>query len=175
MTNIVLIGFMGTGKSAVGHALATRLHARFLDTDTEIERETGQRVAQIFSTHGEEHFRHLENKLLHRLAHEPGPMVLATGGGTPLRAENAALLKKIGPLVWLTAPTQTILGRVRRNLAQRPLLAGYPEDPVKRVQQMLADRNPCYAALAAYEFDTSNFENPEEVASCILTMLGKAD
>jgi shikimate kinase len=164
--NIVLIGFMGTGKSAVGHALADMMRARFLDTDAEIERE-----AEIFAEKGEEAFRNSESMLLQRLTHDKGNLVLSTGGGTPLRAENVRLLKKIGPIVWLTAPPQTILGRVRRNLAQRPLLANHGDDPLARVQHLLAERTPRYAAVADYEFDTSNFATSDAVATCILTML----
>ncbi len=169
--NIVLIGFMGTGKSAVGHALANMTRARFLDTDAEIEREAGKHVAEIFADKGEEAFRNSESMLLQRLTHDKGSLVLSTGGGTPLRAENVRLLKKIGPIVWLTAPPQTILGRVRRNLAQRPLLASHKDDPLVRVQHLLAERTPRYAAVADYEFDTSNFANSDAVAACILTML----
>ncbi len=169
--NIVLIGFMGTGKSAVGHALADMMHARFLDTDAEIEREAGKHVAEIFAEKGEEAFRNSESMLLQRLTHDKGNLVLSTGGGTPLRAENVRLLKRIGPVVWLTAPPQTILGRVRRNLAQRPLLANHGDDPLARVQHLLAERTPRYAAVADYEFDTSNFATSDAVATCILTML----
>lgn len=169
--NIVLIGFMGTGKSAVGRALAEMMHARFLDTDAEIEREAGKHVAEIFADKGEAAFRNSESMLLQRLVHDKSSLVVSTGGGTPLRAENVRLLKKIGPIVWLTAPPQTILGRVRRNLAQRPLLASHEEDPLARVQHLLAERLPKYAAVADYEFDTSNFATSVAVATCILTML----
>ncbi len=162
---------MGTGKSAVGHALAGMMRARFLDTDAEIEREAGKHVAEIFAEKGEEAFRNSETMLLQRLTHDKSNLVLSTGGGTPLRVENVRLLKKIGPIVWLTAPPQTILGRVRRNLAQRPLLAGQKDDPLARVQHLLAERTPRYAAVADYEFDTSNFATSDAVATCILTML----
>lgn len=170
--NIVLIGFMGTGKSAIGRALATRLHARYIDTDAEIEQEAGKHVADIFAHEGEAAFRRMETMLLMRLVHERGPVVIATGGGTPLRDDNVSLLKKIGPIVWLTAPTQTILGRVRRNLERRPLLADHSHDPVARIKQLLTERTPRYAAVQDYEFDTSNFDRPEDAVVCILAMLG---
>lgn len=169
--NIVLIGFMGTGKSAVGHALADLLHAKFLDTDAEIEREAGKHVAEIFAEKGEDAFRNTETLMLQRLAQMPGRLVISTGGGTPLRAENVHLLKKIGPIVWLTAPPQVILSRVQRNLAHRPLLADHGHDPLARVQHLLAERTPKYAAVADYEFDTSNFATSTAVASCIVTLV----
>jgi shikimate kinase len=169
--NIVLIGFMGTGKSAVGRALATRLKARFIDTDAEIERDTGKHIAEIFAKEGEAAFRKVETDLLTRLAHDRGPIVVSTGGGTPLRPENVRLLKDIGPLVWLTSPDQAILGRVRRNLEKRPLLADHAHDPLARIKQMLAERTPHYRAVKDYEFDTTNWDTPEEVATCIMAVL----
>ena len=112
---IALIGFMGTGKSVVGQALAQRLKWDYLDTDAEVEREAGKSIPQIFSLEGEAAFRARETALLSSLAPQnwgegafPAPpkvsgslggragLVLSTGGGTPLRAENAALLKQIG-------------------------------------------------------------------------------
>lgn len=170
--NIVLIGFMGTGKSAIGRALAKRIGARYVDTDAEIEKESGKRVAEIFAEQGEPAFRRMETMLLMRLINDLGSMVVATGGGTPLRDDNVSLLKKIGPVVWLTAPTQTILGRVRRNLERRPMLSDHAHDPVARIQQLLKERTPRYAAVQDYEFDTSNFDKPEDAVVCILAMLG---
>lgn len=170
--NIVLIGFMGTGKSAVGRALATHMKARFIDTDAEIEKEAQKSVADIFAQEGEAAFRQREGTLLVKLLREGTPVVLSTGGGMALRDENVRLLKKIGPIVWLTAPPQVILARVRQNLQRRPLLAGQPQDPLPRIQHLLAERNPRYRAIKDYEFDTSNWDTPEEVASCIMSIIG---
>lgn len=170
--NIVLIGFMGTGKSAVGRALATHLKARFVDTDAEIEKEAQKSVADIFAQEGEAAFRQREGALLVRLLREATPIVLSTGGGMALRDENVRLLKKIGPIVWLTAPSPVILARVRQNLQMRPMLAGQREDPLPRIQQLLAERNPRYRAIKDYEFDTSNWDSPQEVATCILSIIG---
>lgn len=169
--NIVLIGFMGTGKSAVGHVLASRLKARYFDTDAEIEKDTGKHVAEIFAKDGEPVFRQKELNVLMRLAHEKGPIVVSTGGGTPLRQENVRLLKKIGPLVWLTAPPEAILGRVKKNLERRPMLASHSDDPLPRIKHLLLERTPIYRAVKDYEFDTSNWGTSEEVADCILSIL----
>ncbi len=170
--NIVLIGFMGVGKSAVGHALAARLRARYVDTDAEVEHETGKHVADVFAQDGEHAFRRLETAVLMRLTRDTGPLVVSTGGGTPLREENIRLLKKIGPVVWLTAPPQAILARVRRNLERRPMLATHANNPLPRIEHLLIERTPIYRAVKDYEFDTTNWDTPEETAACILSILG---
>jgi len=182
--NIVLIGFMGTGKSAVGRALARRLGWRHLDTDAEIERQAGRTIPQIFTEEGEPAFRARESALLSSLTPpsltgkgagglgsdgagglgSDGPLILSTGGGTPLRPENAALLKRIGTVVWLQVTPEAILARVGRSLHERPLLAAHQEDPLGRITTLLADRAPRYAALADYALDTSDCADTEEAA-----------
>lgn len=122
MQNIVLIGFMGTGKSVIGRRLARILRRRFVDTDREIERLTGKTVARIFSEDGEIRFRSEENLLCRKLA-EPQGLVIATGGGTVLDPENVANLKAGGVLIGLTATPDVILERVGRK-GDRPLLRG---------------------------------------------------
>ena len=171
--NIVLIGFMGTGKSAVGRVLARRLAWRHLDTDAEIERAAGRTIPEIFTEEGEPAFRAREASLLSSLT-PPSltgkgagglgshGLILSTGGGTPLRPENAALLKQIGTVVWLQVTPEAILARVRRSLHERPLLAGHRDDPLGRIEVLLADRAPRYAALADYTLDTSDCANSEE-------------
>ncbi len=182
--NIVLIGFMGTGKSAVGRVLAGRLGWQHLDTDAEIEREAGRTIPEIFTEEGEAAFRARESTLLSSLA-PPGlgaggasltppslpgkgaggpSLILSTGGGTPLRPENAALLKRIGPVVWLQVTPEAILARVERSLDERPLLAAYQDDPLGRITSLLADRAPRYAALADWTLDTSDCADAEEAA-----------
>ncbi len=195
--NIVLIGFMGTGKSAVGRVLARRLGWRHLDTDAEIERQAGRTIPEIFTEEGESAFRARESALLDSLAppllgaggsslappsltgkgagglgsSETEGLILSTGGGTPLRPENAALLKQIGTVVWLHVAPDAILARVRRSLHERPLLAAHQEDPLDRIQSLLADRAPRYAALADYTLDTSDCADSEEAAGRLLRLL----
>ncbi len=174
--NIVLIGFMGTGKSAVGRNLARRLDARHLDTDTEIEREAGRLIPQIFADEGEMAFRARETALLSSLTPpelglgEPS-LILSTGGGTPLREENAALLKQIGTIVWLRPAPEIILARVEKDLHERPLLAGHAHDPLTRIKSLLAEREPRYAALADYELDTSACVSADEAAELLWNLL----
>jgi shikimate kinase len=175
----VLIGFMGTGKSAIGRAISRRLGGRHVDTDHEIELICGKKIPQIFSDDGEETFRSTEHRVVRRLAfatarrseHDGRPLIVSTGGGTPLRAENADLLRRIGEIVWLTASTEIIVNRVTRHIDQRPLLAGHKDDPAARIAALIEDRSARYAALAAQTFDTSLFSSPEEAAAHIITTL----
>ena len=173
--NIVLIGFMGTGKSAVGRVLARRTGWRHLDTDAEIERAAGRTIPEIFTEEGEPAFRARESALLSSLAPSPNPappllgaggpsLILSTGGGTPLRPENAALLKQIGTVVWLRVAPPAILARVQRSLHERPLLAAHQDDPLGRITALLEDRTPHYASLADHTLDTSDCLNSEEAA-----------
>ena len=172
--NIVLIGFMGTGKSAVGRNLARRLDARHLDTDAEIEREAGKPIPQIFAEEGEAAFRARETAILSALTPPElgeGGVILSTGGGTPLRAENAALLKQIGTVVWLRVTPEVILARVEKDLHERPLLAGHTDNPLARIETLLAEREPRYAALADYQLDTSACAHADEAAGLVLDLL----
>lgn len=175
--NIVLIGFMGTGKSAVGRVLARRTSFRHLDTDTEIERLAGKTIPQVFQEDGEEAFRARETALLMALAGAPreeGPLVLSTGGGTPLRPENANLLKRTGVVVWLQVAPEAILARVAHSLHERPLLAAHQADPLGRIQSLLESREQAYAALADVILDTSDCANSEEGAARLMEQMGLA-
>ena len=133
--NLVLTGFMGTGKTTVGRRVAEALNAAFLDVDATIEKETGHSVRHIFEIHGEAHFRALERDTIARLA-AWDHAVISTGGGALLHPENRAALKKNGYLICLTARTGTLLERLKDDMT-RPLLAG--EDPAGRIER-LAER-----------------------------------
>ena len=178
--NLVLIGFMGCGKSAIGRALSRHLGGRHVDTDHEIEILCGKKIPQIFADDGEAVFRNAEQKVVRRLTYSAArrrqsdvfrPLIVSTGGGTPLRPENADMLRRVGEIVWLTASTDTIVKRVTRNIDQRPLLAGHRDDPAARIEALVADRAPRYAALAAHTVDTSQFASPDEAAQYIITTL----
>ncbi len=171
--NIVLIGFMGTGKSAVGRALARRTGWRHLDTDKEIEQAAGKIIPQIFAEAGEAAFRERETAVLASLAGAQSAegLILSTGGGTPLRAENAALLKQIGTVVWLHVAPEAILRRVSHSLHERPLLAGHQADPLGRIQALLAQREPQYVALADIVLETSDCVSSEEGAVRLMERL----
>lgn len=148
MKNIVLIGFMGTGKSSIGRRLARRLGRPFLDTDAEVERLTGKTVARIFAEDGEIRFRSEERLLCQKLAHPQG-LVIATGGGMVLDPKNVRLLQAGGVLIALRADPETIYRRVRRKRT-RPLLRG---DLRERISTLLRQRQGVYE-VAEFSVDT---------------------
>lgn len=142
MSNIILVGFMGTGKSAVGKMLARRLNRPFVDLDRQIEKEAGRTVQQIFERDGEPAFRKMEAKGV-REAAALKEHVIATGGGVMCSEENVQVLKANGVLVCLTAGADTIMERTSASLGSRPLLAG--ADPKQRIEELLKLRAPYYA------------------------------
>lgn len=157
--NIVLIGFMGSGKTTVGKELARQLHMEFLDTDAYIEEQAGKSISDIFAEDGEAAFRKTETEVLTDLRNHVRNTVLATGGGMPLRKENAQLLKEIGRVFYLTAAPQVIYERVKGN-SDRPLLQG--ENPYGKICSLMRERKPLYEEAADAVIDT-NSDNLEEI------------
>ncbi len=138
--NIVLTGFMATGKTVVGRTLARHFSMKYIDTDSEIEKEAGCTIPEIFNTKGESWFRDIENRIVRRVAHLDGHVV-ATGGGVVLREENMKVLEKNGVIICLTASPEVILKRASR-VETRPLLQ--VEDPMARIKELLEIRRPYY-------------------------------
>lgn len=151
MKNIILIGFMGCGKSTVGKKLANAFSYQFMDTDARIEEQSGKKIAQIFEEEGEEAFRQAETALLKQLLQEADRRVIATGGGMPMREENVAYLRKIGTVVFLEASIETILERLQ-NDTERPLAAG--KDREKNLRTLYEKRLPVYRGAAELCVDT---------------------
>ena len=149
--NIVLIGFMGCGKSSVGRKLAGALGYEFSDTDAMIEEAYGKTISKMFEEDGEEYFRTAETELLRELSKEAEGLILATGGGMPMREENAALLREIGTVVFLEASIETILERLQNDTG-RPLADG--EDREARLRPLYEKRLPVYREAADYILDT---------------------
>jgi shikimate kinase/3-dehydroquinate synthase len=143
MRPIALSGFMATGKSTVGPALAARLGVPFVDTDTEIERQTGKSVPDLWRAEGEAAFRRRESELVERLLAGPEPMVIGLGGGTVTVKRTRRLLLDRAVVVTLTASPETIVSRVR-DVAARPNLA-VGGDPVARAAELLEARAEAYA------------------------------
>ena len=139
--NIILTGFMGTGKTTLGRLLAKRVGYEFIDTDTLIEEQAGQTIAELFQTQGEAAFRKLESELVIELAEKEG-LVIATGGGLVLNPENVTLLKKTGQIICLTASPEEILARVSRRQATRPLLQ--EKYPQAKIIELLQQRDAVY-------------------------------
>lgn len=165
MRNIILIGFMGAGKSSVGRLLARRLGRRFVDLDCLIEQAAGLSIPEIFARYGEAGFRAREKAAVARAARLHNA-VIATGGGVVLDPDNIRMLQRSGVLVWLTAKPETILERTSRN-AGRPLLRC--DDPGSRIRQLLTEREPLYQ-VADYTVDT-NLATPQQVVEQIMAQL----
>lgn len=163
MKNVVLIGFMGTGKTSTGRLLAGRLGWSFVDVDRKIERESGLTVAEIFARDGEEKFRQRERDTIARVARYKRA-VIATGGGVVLDPVNMARLRATGVIVCLTATVAVILERTgRRNT--RPLLARPDREEV--VTRLLAERAELYAA-ADFVLDTSELSSHQAAEKIIV-------
>jgi shikimate kinase len=154
---------MGTGKSALGRALAARLERRFLDTDALIEAAAGRSIPRIFAEAGEAAFRSFETRAIADAAAQRD-VVIATGGGALGRPENLASLRATGVLVCLTADPHVILARTA-PWSNRPLLAG-AADPTARVTELLAARTAQYAQ-ADFTVDTSHLTIAEAAAEVI--------
>ena len=149
--NLVLLGFMGTGKSAVGRRVAALAGAPFLEMDAELERRAGKPISRIFAEEGEAVFRDMESRLAEEWGQRDG-VVISGGGGVVLRAENLQALGRNGVLVCLTARPEVIQERTARS-KKRPLLA--VADAGAKIRELLAARAPYYAKVA-YQLDTSD-------------------
>ena len=145
MKNLILIGFMGAGKTTVGRLLAKEKGMHFADTDDRIVSEQGKSIPDIFSSYGEPYFRDLETDVLKRMQEDTRNTVISVGGGMPVRVENRALLRSLGCVIYLTATKRTILCRVR-NDGSRPMLNG--EDLAEKVEQLMNARERFYKQAA---------------------------
>lgn len=139
--NIILTGFMGTGKSSVGTKVAERLSRQFVDMDREIEKLTGMTVSELFRRFGEVRFRS-EEKLMAKKVAAQNDLVVATGGGIILDQKNMDLLRSSGTVVCLMADPEEIFQRVRRKRGTRPLLK--KNLTVNDIVAMLEERQPLY-------------------------------
>jgi shikimate kinase len=165
--NVVLCGFMATGKTSVGTRLAYLLGYEFLDMDAIIESETGMSIPEIFSSRGEPAFRALECSVAEQVAKRSG-CVVATGGGTIVNWQNLDNLKHNGIVIALTADPETIFSRTGSG-EDRPMLG--KGDHMQRIRSLMEQRAPAYA-MADMTVDTSS-HSIEEVAEIILSRLKK--
>lgn len=154
--NIVLVGFMGSGKSTVGRELHQRLGYPLVDMDHVIEQRAGKPITAIFAENGEEAFRDMETRLLEELNDPEAPRrIISTGGGVVGREENRELLRHLGYVVWLHAPIAVILDRTARN-RERPLLD--TDDPAARVAALMDVRKPLYQSTAHLKVETAGLD-----------------
>ena len=163
--NIVLIGFMGSGKSTVGRALHQRLGYPLVDMDQMIEQRAGKPITRIFSEDGEPVFRDMETALLRELGEEKSVRrIISTGGGVVGRPENREILRSLGYVVWLDAPMEVIHERTVKNRA-RPLLN--TERPEDRIRTLMEQRRPLYQESSHLKLDTAGLDC-QELATGIL-------
>lgn len=152
--NIVLIGFMGAGKSSVAQQLGLRLDRDVVATDKIITDIENRPIVDIFSNWGEDYFRALESKVVGNLARK-GNLIIDCGGGVVLRLGNVNLLRKNGVLFYLSASPEEIYERVK-NQTHRPLLN--TEDPLSKIKELLEKRLPFYEQAVHYQIDTTGKE-----------------
>lgn len=151
MNNIILIGFMGAGKTTVGKLLAKERHLQFVDTDERIVKEQGISIPDIFQRYGEPYFRDLETELLRKMQKDTEHSVISVGGGMPVREENRKLLRSLGCVIYLSATKKTILSRVKSD-GTRPMLAG--DDLEARVERLMKERESLYRQAAHLDIRT---------------------
>ena len=163
---IFLIGMMGAGKTTIGRSLARILGREFLDLDHEIEARCGVRVAHIFDIEGEEGFRRRERAALEECSSRQD-VILATGGGAVLAAENRERLKSRGVVVYLRATPEELYRRVARDRS-RPLLQ--TADPEARIRELVALREPLYEEVADLVFETGSLP-VQQVVKTLLPLL----
>lgn len=172
MNNIILIGYMGSGKTTVGKRLAEVFSDSkkyiFVDTDELIVQQQQRSINEIFDMNGEAAFRKMETELLRQLiAEKRKSMILSTGGGMPVKKENRPLLSVLGTVIYLKASPETIYTRIKEDTT-RPLLQC--ENPMAKITEMIAQRNPVYESTASMIVDTDSFSHFEVADEIIRRM-----
>ena len=167
---LTLIGYRATGKTTLAKVLAERLGWDWIDADVEIERRAGKSIARSFAEDGEPAFRDLEAQVIADLCRRDR-LVLATGGGAPLRPESRRAMRETGKVVWLTARPEMILARMTADAAttaRRPNLTH--NSPLDEIVELLKSREPVYRESADWTVDTEG-RTPEILAEEILQKL----
>lgn len=151
MNNIILIGFMGAGKSTIGRRLARESGLLFVDTDDKIEEEQQEKISHIFETKGETCFRDLETQALKDLLGCGRRMVIAVGGGLPMREENRRLLKELGTVIYLKAEIDTLVERLAGDTTRPKLQGGSLRE---KIENLMQQREAVYVETADEEIFT---------------------
>ena len=166
MGKLILEGFMGSGKSTYGRAVADKLGIFFLDTDESIEQIAGMSISEIFAERGEAEFREIEANLIHRIANEPRKyprdMVIAVGGGLPVKLENRIYMSMIGTVVYLRASEELLVERLKGENADRPMIAG--DNTAEKIHRLLNERESIYMDAASLVVDIDGKPDEEIVA-----------
>lgn len=160
MNHIILIGFMGAGKTSVGKALAADLGLRFTDTDRLIEEQQRATVNEIFERHGEPYFRDLETAALKELLRARERLVIAVGGGLPVRPKNRKLLKELGTAVYLKAKVETLEKRLAGDQTRPKLKGGALRE---KIESLMEKRAALYEETAQLTLDTDGLTLQEVI------------
>lgn len=164
MNNIILIGFMGSGKTSVGRYMEESEGFALIDTDEYIEKQQNDSINNIFANKGEEYFRNLETECIKELiALNTDMTVISVGGGLPMRGENQKLLKELGKIVYLRATVDTLVSRLMGDTT-RPLLKG--GDLRQKITELFEKRETTYEGIADIVIDTDNY-SPKEIYNII--------
>ncbi len=162
MKRIVLIGYMGAGKTTIGRALAKELGLQFYDLDWYIENRRRKKIPQIFAELGEDGFRQIEHNMLHEVA-EFEDIVLSCGGGTPCFFDNVDYMNQQAQVVYLKCEPEVLYGHLLMSKNERPLLKGKsPDELITYIREQLQVREPFYSK-ARYTLDVSLMDNYEKI------------
>lgn len=159
MNHIILIGFMGAGKTSIGKKLAKSAELQFVDTDQLIEEQSKRAISDIFAEDGEEYFRNLETEMLEQLLKKKERMVIAVGGGLPVREKNRQLLRQLGTSVYLKAEVETLVNRLQGDTSRPKLQGG---DLREKIVSLMEARESLYKDAATIEYSTDK-KTPDKV------------
>ena len=166
---LILIGFMGVGKTSVGKKLAEKLNLKFIDTDYEIEKSENKTISQIFEDYGERYFRTLETKVLKNALKEKN-IIISTGGGIITNEENYKILKNEKNVIFLDASAETIINHLCYETNKRPLLKD-SKNLSSKIEELLSIRYEKYKEVSDILIEVNN-KNIDEVISQILVYIG---
>ena len=166
MKSIILLGYMGAGKTTIGHALAKDLGVQFYDLDWYIEMRFHKTVAQIFEERGEEGFRTIERNLLHEVC-EFEDVIISAGGGTPCFFDNIDYMNAQGTTIYLQVPHERLLTRLKIAKSRRPLLKDKSDEEISSfITEKMQQREPFYLK-ADYNFTADRLEDKEQIAESV--------
>ena len=165
--HLILIGFMGSGKTSIGRGLSYKLRRAFHDTDRMIEEKEGMSISEIFAAKGEEAFRQMETEVLREIRDDRIGRIYSLGGGTPVRMENQPLIKKCGTVCYLRITAEEVYERLKGDTT-RPLLQC--DDPLSRIRDLIAKRGSAYERCADIIVDTGSISR-ERVMETVLERL----
>ena len=171
MKKIILLGYMGCGKSTIANELAKRIHIPFVDLDKKIEEKENLSISSIFEKHGEIYFRKLEHQVFTELLNSPEILIIGLGGGTPCYANNHELLKEEGIIsIYLRASVDTLFDRLSPNKSKRPLIANKNDSEMKEFIAMHLFERSFYYNHAQYKV-TVDSKSIDSVIDDIITIL----